>query len=73
MDMNTLTTPWHSFSLKKIYQELETSENGLSIEEARNRLKRYGENSLPKEKTPTVLQIFLNQFRNPLIYILLAA
>ena len=71
--MNTLTTPWHSFSLKKIYQELETSENGLSIEEARNRLKRYGENSLPKEKTPTVLQIFLNQFRNPLIYILLAA
>jgi Ca2+-transporting ATPase len=46
---------------------------GLSTQEARSRLSRYGRNTLP-EKPPTPLwRRFVQQFRSPLIYILLFA
>ncbi|NRP74788.1 putative cation-transporting ATPase F [Ensifer psoraleae] len=46
---------------------------GLSQEEARLRLARFGPNSLPEPQAPSLLTTFLRQFRSPLIYILLAA
>ncbi len=47
--------------------------HGLSSEEALNRLRQYGPNSLP-EKPPTPLyRRFARQFQSPLIYILLFA
>jgi Ca2+-transporting ATPase len=46
---------------------------GLSSEEAAARYEQYGPNTLPDAKTPSVLQIFLRQFLNPLIYILVVA
>jgi calcium-translocating P-type ATPase len=48
-------------------------EQGLSTEEAADRLRRFGLNVLPQPKSPSLLSIFLNQFRSPLIYILLIA
>jgi calcium-translocating P-type ATPase len=47
--------------------------DGLSVVEAKNRLERYGFNVIPQLKTPSVISIFLRQFRSPLIYILLLA
>lgn len=46
---------------------------GLSEPEANERVAKFGPNTLPAEKKLTPLFIFLRQFRNPLIYILLIA
>ncbi|MDR2077905.1 MAG: HAD-IC family P-type ATPase [Rickettsiales bacterium] len=45
--------------------------NGLSEIEAAEKLKKYGYNSLPKSKNKNIILIFFEQFRDPLIYILL--
>ena len=64
---------WHSLSLDKVFSTLESSRGGLSIEEVKNRLKKYGPNLLPKEKPYSKLKLFLSQFESPLILILLVA
>ena len=46
--------------------------SGLSGVEAQARLERYGPNRL-EEKRPSHIRMFLNQFRNVLVYILFAA
>ncbi|MCH5193899.1 MAG: cation-translocating P-type ATPase [Oscillospiraceae bacterium] len=46
---------------------------GLSSAEAAERLKKYGENSLASEKKARPLKIFLGQFRDIMILILLVA
>ena len=49
------------------------SPKGLSSAEAAERLKQFGENSLAKEKKARPLKIFIGQFRDIMIMILLAA
>lgn len=46
---------------------------GLSQAEVVERLAQFGQNLLPEPKTPSLLSIFLRQFKSPLIYILLLA
>src|SRR3990172_1211257 len=46
---------------------------GLTSNEARIRLEKFGPNILPEKAPPTSLSIFLSQFKNPLVYVLLAA
>ena len=46
---------------------------GLTSEEARARLVRYGPNELPEARRGTLFRRFLRQFQSPLIYILLLA
>lgn len=48
-------------------------EAGLTNKEAEERIKRYGQNVLKEEKGFVFLKTFLNQFRNPLTILLLAA
>ncbi len=45
----------------------------MSEEEAVLRLKNNGKNSVFKEERLSSVKIFLNQFKNPLIYILVGA
>ena len=56
--------------LSEIFQEFDTSEQGLSEDEARKRLAIYGPNELPHER-PSWFKILRNQFRNPMFLILL--
>lgn len=56
-----------------LFQDLGTSEAGLSREEAKRRQETYGKNSLPTAKPEHILSIFLRQFKSPLIYVLLGA
>ena len=60
-------------NIENIYNSYETSKCGLSVEEAKNRLAKYGANVLPEEKIPPLPLIFIQQFADPLIYILIAA
>jgi len=64
---------WHSLEPEIVLERLHATRNGLDAQEARERLAQYGENVLPARKPPTLLGIFLRQFKSPLIYILLAA
>ncbi|MFW5905500.1 MAG: cation-transporting P-type ATPase [archaeon] len=59
--------------LSQIYDTLDADSDGLSAEEATNRLSERGPNRLPKARQATVWQIFFRQFNNPLIYILAIA
>ncbi len=73
---NAESTPesdWHVRPLSAVVAELEASESGLSEDEARLRLQRYGLNRMPERKPPSVAEVLLRQFYNPLMYILLIA
>jgi len=64
---------WHAFTLEKIFNELETREKGLSDTEVKNKLKQYGQNILPKERSYSKFLLFLSQFNNPLVLIFFVA
>ena len=65
---------WHSVATDHVLRELETDPHqGLSAEEAGRRLERYGPNELRKEERAAPWRLFLNQFKNALIVILLVA
>ena len=55
----------------ELYKELSTSEQGLSNEEAKRRIKTEGLNILIDKNKRTKLQIFLSQFKNMMIILLL--
>src|SRR5699024_6642954 len=65
------------FSQKSIRQTLEyletDAQNGLSSKEAQNRLIKYGKNRLQEAPKETNLQRFINQLKDPLIFILLVS
>lgn len=69
-----MTLPgWHKKTTDHVLRDLNTSKTGLSTNEARKRLKKYGPNELIEEKGPGPLSLFLNQFKSFLIVILIAA
>lgn len=68
-----MSVKWHAISLKDAFLITKSNENGLSTSEANLRLKEFGRNFFPQEKPPSKIRLFLAQFQNPLMYILLAA
>jgi len=72
-DQTAAPRSWHTESTNTVLESFETSSNGLSKEEAINRLEKHGPNRLPEVKTRGPLMRFLFQFHNVLIYVLIAA
>lgn len=68
-----MTTNWHAKEIKEIFHQIKTTERGLTFEEAKKRLTKFGPNKLPEEKRLMQVQIFFNQFKSPLVYVLLIA
>jgi cation-transporting ATPase F len=65
---------WFSLDSKEIIEQLETDqEKGLSSDEAKRRIENFGRNEISKKKKKSALELFLQQFNQPLIYILLVA
>ncbi len=64
---------WHTLPVEKVLKILNTNVEGLSEEEARARLERYGPNKLAEEGRTPIIKIVLRQFADPLIYVLLAS
>ena len=56
---------------EEIYKELNTSEKGLTNEEAKKRIRTYGVNALIDKNKKTKMQIFLSQFKNMMVILLL--
>ena len=64
---------WHAVSAEEALNALNSNEKGLSQEEAQKRLVQYGPNELKKEKGTSPIKMFLEQFADILIIILLVA
>ena len=56
-----------------VMEILKTSAKGLSQNEVIERQKKYGKNILPKKKSDSILKIFLNEFKDPMIILLIVA
>ena len=56
-----------------VLKSLNTSFNGLSKEEAQERLKKHGYNELTEKEKSSVIKLFLETFKDPLVIILLIA
>ncbi|HTI66326.1 MAG TPA: HAD-IC family P-type ATPase [Caulobacteraceae bacterium] len=70
---STRPVAWHTLEASEVLSRLDSRPEGLSEAEARRRLDRDGPNRLPEPKRPGILRVFAEQFRSPLIYVLLAA
>jgi len=71
--MNQLPASFWSVSEAEMLQQLETAKEGLTADEARQRLARYGPNLLKPQKRSDVLTLLIAQFKSPIILILLVA
>lgn len=61
----------HATPIDEVFVALRTGATGLSQGEAEARLREYGPNQLPSPPPPHFAAVFLRQFLNPLIYVLL--
>ena len=57
----------------KVLEELKTGSGGLSSQQAKDNLTKYGKNALIEGKKKTTLQIFLEQFKDLMVIILIIA
>lgn len=64
---------YYNKKVEELYKELDTNINGLTEEEASKRLEEYGENKLAERKKKSNLIIFLNQFNDLMIILLIFA
>ncbi|OGP91766.1 MAG: ATPase [Deltaproteobacteria bacterium RBG_16_54_18] len=67
-------TIWHAMGVDQVLAELKTDpQQGLTENTAISHLEKYGYNELKKEERVSPLTLFINQFKNILIIILLIA
>lgn len=64
---------WHRKNRDRIFAELKTSSQGLSSGEAAARLKQFGPNELIEKKRKSPFRMFLDQFLDFMILVLIAA
>ncbi|MEM4314960.1 MAG: cation-translocating P-type ATPase [Nitrososphaerota archaeon] len=65
--------PWHSLTVEESLSRLGSGYNGLATEEARRRLAQYGPNQIERLSRPSPVRIFLKQFANILMGLLIVA
>ena len=66
-------TAWHRLSIEEALKRLESSPVGLTPAEAGLRLKRHGPNELIEKKKRTLFMMFLGQFSDFMIIVLIIA
>ncbi|MBI2579734.1 MAG: calcium-translocating P-type ATPase, SERCA-type [Candidatus Aenigmarchaeota archaeon] len=64
---------WHSMTVQEALKALESGRKGLSKPESSRRLNKYGRNELEEKKKVSNFRLFLNQFANFLVVILIIA
>ncbi|GHG94460.1 HAD-IC family P-type ATPase [Comamonas sp. JC664] len=65
--------PWHALSPDKVLAELGSTAEGLTDEEARERLARHGPNVLERAKRDGPLTLLWRQVNSPFIWVLIAS
>jgi Ca2+-transporting ATPase len=64
---------WHHLSIDDTYRQLQSSGSGLANDEVAFRQEKYGPNSLEEKKKKPAWVIFLSQFKDFMIIVLVAA
>lgn len=60
-------------SVEDVFKEVQSSPSGLSSQEAASRLEKYGANTLQEGKKKSLLEKFVDQFKDFMILVLLVA
>ncbi len=63
----------HYLKVKDVFGQLQSSEKGISDSDAKTRLQKYGHNEIKEGKKITPFEIFLNQFKSIVVWILIFA
>ena len=66
-------THWHHLSVEQAFKQLDSQADGMSEPEAADRLKQWGGNLLKRRKPISPIKLFLKQFANYFILVLLFA
>lgn len=64
---------WHKLTPEKTLEILGTKREGLSLSQADEKLRIHGPNILPAKKPDSLAKIIFEQFKSPVIYLLLIA
>ena len=71
MEGDGQVTPWHNLDCAHVLSTLKTSEGGLTRNQARRRLELFGANAIESAASMPAWRLLLQQFRGPLIAVLL--
>ncbi|MEZ7757317.1 cation-translocating P-type ATPase [Granulicatella adiacens] len=71
--MEQQTKPVYLQSVEEVFKEVQSSPSGLSSQEAASRLEKYGANTLQEGKKKSLLEKFVDQFKDFMILVLLVA
>ena len=61
---------YYTKEIEEVMKEFQTSEDGLTSEQAKELLVKNGKNELPKPKQDSIIKLFFDQFKNPIELIL---
>jgi len=64
---------YYELGIKEVLNKLNSSDKGLSSKEAKERISKYGRNQLKRKHRISRLKIFLSQFVDPIVVILIIA
>ena len=64
---------YYNLEVKTVLSDLETSANGLTSQNAQQRLQQNGPNVIPSKKTRSIWQLFFKQFADFMIMVLIVA
>ena len=70
---NRVHSVWHQLNSDAVRDRLKSASTGLTQEEVRKRLERFGPNELIEKKRKSLLMMFLDQFKDFMILVLIAA
>src|SRR5699024_7830057 len=68
-----MTDKFYKLSVDEALSKTESSQEGLSSEEAQKRREKYGPNKLKEAPKPGLFKKFLTQLKDPMLIILLVA
>lgn len=64
---------YHTMEISDVIESLDSSYEGISDEEAGKRLEKFGRNEIEEGKKRTLFMMFLDQFKNLMIIVLIVA
>lgn len=70
---NSNKVNWHSHNIDYALKKVNSTIKGLSQDEAKIRLEKYGENILPQKRPTNFLLMLIKEFVNPIVIILIVA
>ena len=62
---------YYNKDVEDIFKELDTDRDGISTNEANSRLNKFGRNILEEKKGTSPFKMFISQFKDPMIIILI--